>query len=58
MNTFEVSYVTTQPKIGNAPRVTINGDIEELYRVDFKEIDGKILSSGTCKTNHSRVRNG
>lgn len=57
MNTFEVSYVTTQPKIGDAPRVTINGDIEETYRVDFKDIDGNVLSSGLCKTNQTIISN-
>lgn len=57
MNTFEVSYVTTQPKQGNAPRVTIRGDVDEIYRVDFKEVNGDILSSGTCKTNQVIIAN-
>jgi autotransporter strand-loop-strand O-heptosyltransferase len=57
MNTFEVSYVTTQPKFGDAPRVTINGDVEETYRVDFKDVDGGVLSSGVCKTNQTIIAN-
>jgi autotransporter strand-loop-strand O-heptosyltransferase len=57
MNTFEVSYVTTQPKNGDAPMVSIYGDIEELYRVDFQDINGKILSSGNCKTNQRIIAN-
>jgi autotransporter strand-loop-strand O-heptosyltransferase len=57
MNTFEVSYVTTQPKIGNAPRVSIKGDVEETYRVDFKDVNGGILSSGFCKTNQTIIAN-
>jgi autotransporter strand-loop-strand O-heptosyltransferase len=57
MNTFEVSYVTTQPKIGNAPRVFISGEVDETYKVDFKEVNGKILSSGFCKTNQTIIAN-
>lgn len=53
-NKIKVSYVTTLPKIGNAPRVSIIGNEENVYRVNFSEIkDGKIilLYSGYCKNN-------
>lgn len=51
MNSFKVSYVTTLPKEGNAPRVTITGDEDRVYEVSFCEYGGEILSQGICKTN-------
>lgn len=55
-NKVSVSYVTTLPKIGNAPRVSIIGAKEETYFVKFLEKkDNKInlLSSGYCNTNQT-----
>lgn len=55
-NNFKVSYVTTLPKEGNAPRLTIIGNDLQTYRVTFHEITkgGAILiSSGECKTNQT-----
>jgi len=57
-NSFKVSYVTTHPKEGNAPRVTITGSEEHTYKVFFKESvpDGWVLvSSGECKTNQTII---
>lgn len=51
-NKISVSYVTTLPKVGNAPRVSITGNIEEEYLVKFCErSNGKIrqLSVGKCR---------
>lgn len=36
-NSFKVSYVTTLPLLGNAPRVSIIGNIQQKYRVVFSE---------------------
>lgn len=55
-NSFKVSYVTTLPKEGNAPRVTITGKDIQKYFVEFRESvpDGwRIVSSGECKTNQT-----
>lgn len=57
MNIFKISYVTTLPKIGNAPRVIISGDEIKKYRVEFKEFNGHILSSGYCSTNQTIIAN-
>ncbi len=57
-NTFKVSYVTTHPKEGNAPRVTITGSEQRTYKVFFKESipDGwTLVSSGECKTNQTII---
>lgn len=57
-NSFKVSYVTTLPKEGNAPRVTITGRDIQIYRVTFHELtkDGAILiSSGECRTNQTII---
>jgi autotransporter strand-loop-strand O-heptosyltransferase len=55
-NTFKVSYQTSLPKEGNAPRVTITGREPQTYRVRFSEvIDNfstvKLVSEGYCKNN-------
>ena len=58
-NSFKVSYVTTLPKEGNAPRVTITGDDIQTYRVSFHEFtnDGRfpLISEGFCKTNQTII---
>ena len=55
-NSFSVSYATTLPKIGNAPRVTITGDDSQIYHINFYEMvnDGfRLVTSGTCKNNET-----
>lgn len=58
-NSFKVSYVTTLPKIGNAPSVTIKGSDIKNYRVEFNEQlnDGslKLLAHGYCETNNTII---
>jgi autotransporter strand-loop-strand O-heptosyltransferase len=58
-NSFKVSYVTTLPKIGNAPSVTIKGNDIKKYKVEFNEqlADGslKLLAHGYCETNNTIV---
>lgn len=57
-NSFKVSYVTTLPKEGNAPRVTITGNEDKTYKVFFMDLDSKTLvSSGTCKNNQTIICN-
>jgi autotransporter strand-loop-strand O-heptosyltransferase len=57
MNSFKVSYVTTLPKEGNAPRVTITGNEDKTYLVKFWDLNNKWgeLSSGLCRTNQTLV---
>jgi autotransporter strand-loop-strand O-heptosyltransferase len=55
MNCFKVSYVTTLPKEGNAPRVSIIGDIPKKYNVFFYEFNKGLVSSGSCQTNQTIV---
>jgi len=55
MNIFKVSYVTTLPKEGNAPRVTISGDIPHTYNVYFYENNVGIISTGQCQTNQTII---
>jgi autotransporter strand-loop-strand O-heptosyltransferase len=55
MNSFKVSYVTTLPKIGNAPRVKITGDIPHKYKVVFREYGKGIISGGFCNTNETII---
>ena len=60
MHYFEISYVTTLPKDGNAPRLTINGTTHKKYRVIFSEnVNNReyILSSGICETNQTIISN-
>jgi autotransporter strand-loop-strand O-heptosyltransferase len=53
-NSFKVSYVTTLPKEGNAPRVTITGNHEQTYRVVF--YDGEMpISYGYCQNNQTII---
>lgn len=58
-NSFKVSYLTTLPKIGNAPRVTIQGTDIKTYRVEFnKKLDTGFLikiAEGYCKTNDTII---
>ncbi len=59
-NSFKVSYVTTLPKEGNAPRVMITGMIPHRYHVSFHEFvsDGfNLVSSGYCETNQTIISN-
>lgn len=51
MNIFKVSYVTTLPKTGNAPRVSISGDENKTYLVEFYDYGKGLVSSGHCSTN-------
>lgn len=55
MNRFKVSYVTTLPKEGNAPRVTIIGDDIKKYKVSFYELNRGLVTSGFCETNQTIV---
>lgn len=62
MNSFKVSYVTTLPKEGNAPRVTITGTEIKTYKVMFYETlndfhDRRLISSGECVTNQTIIAN-
>jgi autotransporter strand-loop-strand O-heptosyltransferase len=57
MNSFKVSYVTTLPKEGNAPRLTITGDVQKTYKVAFYERGVGMISSGECKTNQTIICN-
>lgn len=57
MNSFKVNYVTTLPKEGNAPRLTISGDIQKTYKVGFFERGVGLVSSGECKTNQTIICN-
>lgn len=53
-NRFEVSYMTTLPKEGNAPRVSIFGNIPQKYNVRFYEFNPneyKLIFEGNCETN-------
>lgn len=55
-NKIKVSYVTTLPKLGNAPSISIYGDKEENYYVKFLEKkDDRVilLSHGYCKNNNT-----
>lgn len=57
-NSFKVSYVTTLPKEGNAPRVTITGNLPHKYFVRFLEmsedgIDATLIAQGFCETNQT-----
>lgn len=55
MNSFKVDYVTTLPKEGNAPRVTISGDILHKYTVQFYDKYIGLISSGYCETNQTII---
>lgn len=58
-NSFKVSYVTTLPKEGNSPRVTITGNITHKYRVTFSESindsETKLVSEGYCTNNQTII---
>lgn len=59
-NSFKVSYVTTLPREGNSPRVTITGTIPQTYKVEFNEFlenEIKFVSSGFCNTNQTILAN-
>jgi len=53
MHIFEVDYVTTLPKSGNAPSLTISGDENKTFLVGFYEYGVGLISSGYCKTNQT-----
>lgn len=57
MNQFVVDYVTTLPKEGNAPRVSIYGDFPMVYNVYFYEYNKGLVSSGKCSTNGTVISN-
>jgi autotransporter strand-loop-strand O-heptosyltransferase len=57
-NKIKVSYVTTLPKEGNAPRVTIIGNTPQKYKVMFYEVLNdksgiKLINWGLCMNNHT-----
>ena len=56
-NSFMVSYITTLPKEGNAPRVTISGSEPHRYHVSFYQCNGGggLISSGFCNTNQTII---
>ena len=60
-NSFKVSYMTTLPKEGNAPRITITGGEPHTYKVYvYKQILTKpegfeLVTSGTCETNKTYI---
>lgn len=59
-NSFKVSYVTTLPKEGNAPRVTITGKGDDEFLVKFhEEVNNEFLlvSSGVCRSNQTIIAN-
>lgn len=56
MNEIKVSYVTTLPKKGNAPRIEIKGIDAQKYKILFYEKinnteEYKLYVSGYCETN-------
>ena len=53
MDIFKISYVTTLPKVGNSPRVTISGDENKTYLVKFYEYGKELVSSGYCSSNNT-----
>lgn len=60
MNEFNVNYVTTLPKEGNAPRLEIKGKNKQKYNVYFYEKknynqDYQLYTSGTCLTNQTFI---
>lgn len=55
MNRFEVSYVTTLPNEGNAPRVTITGNDNKRYKVSFCDSNGIVICFGFCQTNQTII---
>jgi autotransporter strand-loop-strand O-heptosyltransferase len=57
MTKFLVDYVTRLPKDGDAPRVTITGDVKEKYKIYFYNGDYVLLSIGECETNQTYVSN-
>lgn len=59
MNTFKVSYISTLPKEGNAPRVLISGDESHTYTVNlYNNAIGKPIMSGICITNQTLIFHG
>lgn len=57
MNQFRVDYVTTLPKEGNAPRVSVYGDVPMTYNVYFYEYNKGLVSQGQCQTNSTVIAN-
>jgi len=60
MNEINVNYVTTLPKLGNAPRVEIRGSVKETYKVYFYEKKNStqeyiLYTSGTSQTNQTFI---
>lgn len=54
MNSFNVSYVTTLPKEGNAPRVSITGNHQETYEVCLYD-QNALVKSFPCQTNQTVI---
>ena len=53
---FEISYVTTLPKLANAPKISIFGNSNKTYRIKSYEIingDMVLLYDNICKVNES-----
>lgn len=60
MNEFKVNYVTTLPKLGNAPRVEIKGTDKQKYKIFFYEKrnsaqEYSLYTSGICETNQTFI---
>jgi autotransporter strand-loop-strand O-heptosyltransferase len=55
MTRFEVSYVTTLPKEGNAPIVKITGTENKKYKVYFYEQNKELVCFGVCESNQTIV---
>lgn len=58
MNKFKVSYVTTLPKLGNSPSISITGDEQNTYNITV--IDGNTFfgMTGETQTNQVCIFNG
>ena len=53
---FEVDFVPVLPVQGNCPKVTITGDDEEVFTVNFYDNDiGELVFSSQCKNNQSTI---
>lgn len=55
-NRFEVSYMTTLPKEGNSPRISIFGNIPQKYNIKFYESNSdKLIFEDYCETNQTLI---
>jgi autotransporter strand-loop-strand O-heptosyltransferase len=54
LNTFNITYVTTLPKEGNAPRINISGNHQETYDVCLYD-KNTLVKSLPCQTNQTII---